>query len=116
MLDALVRDQAEQDARDTTPDVVHDTVTALCRALRDAAQRISTVQGATLYMAAVPVARPVVIADCMACGQPALPRPRKGFCDDCLDDFSHRTKGSLPDRQAFIASVKKRVKEEANAA
>ena len=85
LLEILARDTEPNNTRD--PDPYHNSVdVGVCQELQKAAHSLQNAVNicAHLLDTSPKSGRSSTIEDCLACGEPALPRPIKGLCGECL--------------------------------
>jgi hypothetical protein len=88
LLEILARDIEPNNTRD--PDPYHHSVqVGVCEQLDKAAHALLNAVNVCAHLLDTTPAkgRSSTIEDCMACGEPALPRPIKGLCAECLKEY-----------------------------
>ena len=94
-------------------DPVHAEVREICDGLSDAVDNIRRWHGTLVRLNnSQPIAgeRVSEIVNCLACGEPALPRPYSGFCPDvCYQRFLEFRHDGNGDRTDFIKFRKQEI-------
>lgn len=90
LLEILARDDQPNNSRD--PDPFHKQVdVGICKQLRQAVKSLQSAVNICAFLldTSPKPGRTTSLVDCLACGQPALPKVVKGLCGECLKEYTH---------------------------
>jgi len=93
LLELLARDDQPNNSRE--PDKVHKAVDiGVCGQLAQAAHALQNAVNICGYLLDTTPKRGRVrtLEDCLACGEPCLPAPKKGLCGECLAEYKRSGK------------------------